>query len=416
MAIRLKGSVPRSGELDKRYFMIRVQVGGRRVCLSTGVRNRRLALARQQAVCDALRNDSQVHRDALINLARGKDKRSRRISPRDEMTTSDSLVITLKQACDDALRDPLPWGRSKRGWRGSRGRATYAGQLLDIQRILGADLPVTHVGQDSVNKILDDLQSVVPGKGRQRNSDATINRKMFALLSVLRRLHERGLPAPPVPKYRNLDESDNARQFVFTASQESELFEQVRLLDTRECRNVSGHPIKRDAHAYLDLFVFLADVGCRLSAALSVRWEDIFEDDAATYVRFFRREHLKGGRPRTTPLSLRAAEAIHRRKAVAGTGPFTDLNKRRAQDQWALAKASTSLAGEKEAVIHSLRHTCATRMLQATGDIKLVQDWLGHSALQTTADTYAKVLVAHKVAALSAFETSWNSALQCKIP
>lgn len=55
-----------------------------------------------------------------------------------------------------------------------------------------------------------------------------------------------------------------------------------------------------------------------------------------------------------------------------------------------------------------MRHTCATRILQATGDIKLVQEWLGHSSLQTTADIYAKVLVQHKLKALSAFESSWN--------
>jgi integrase len=46
---------------------------------------------------------------------------------------------------------------------------------------------------------------------------------------------------------------------------------------------------------------------------------------------------------------------------------------------------------EKDCVIHSLRHTCATRLLEVVGDIKLVQEWLGHTTLQTTAGIYAHV-------------------------
>ena len=57
--------------------------------------------------------------------------------------------MTFKQASDEALCDhPLPWGRSKECWRKSRGALIYAGQLADIQRILGADLPVTRINQE----------------------------------------------------------------------------------------------------------------------------------------------------------------------------------------------------------------------------------------------------------------------------
>ena len=39
---------------------------------------------------------------------------------------------------------------------------------------------------------------------------------------------------------------------------------------------------------------------------------------------------------------------------------------------------------------HSLRHAFATKMLEATGDLALVQDMLGHSSPATTR-IYAKV-------------------------
>lgn len=42
-------------------------------------------------------------------------------------------------------------------------------------------------------------------------------------------------------------------------------------------------------------------------------------------------------------------------------------------------------------MIRALRHTCATRLLKATGNIVLVKEWLGHTTIKTTADTYAHV-------------------------
>jgi site-specific recombinase XerD len=40
---------------------------------------------------------------------------------------------------------------------------------------------------------------------------------------------------------------------------------------------------------------------------------------------------------------------------------------------------------------HALKHTCATHLLEKLGDITLVQDWLGHKDLKSTA-IYAKVV------------------------
>ncbi|MCC3263853.1 tyrosine-type recombinase/integrase, partial [Paenibacillus polymyxa] len=55
-------------------------------------------------------------------------------------------------------------------------------------------------------------------------------------------------------------------------------------------------------------------------------------------------------------------------------------------------------------MIHSLRHTCATRLLLATGNIKLVQEWLGHRDIRTTSETYAKVLAEQALIGKSALE------------
>ena len=403
MSIRLEGPAIKVDGVDRRYYVIYLTERGRRIRVPTRVRDLSLALTKEQAGLDAVRIDPLVQREDLVALVQGSRRRPGKTM---RLATSDMpfLPMTLKQACDEALRDHLPWGRRRKGWADVPGSRTYASYLREIQSILGSDLPVTRICQASIEAIVEHLLRRQKGCIGKPNSGTTINRKIFAFLSVLRRLHERGLPAPRLPRHTRFDESENARQFVLTPAQETELLSQLLALDTLPD---SGHPRRRDAHEYRDLFIFLADVGCRLSAGLSVRWEDVFEDGGLTFVRFFRRQHLKGGRRRTTPLTTRAAEVIHRRRAFGGTGPFAALNKDRSEHLWATAKARSSIAHEKDAVIHCLRHTCATRMLQATGDIKLVQEWLGHSTLQTTADIYAKVLVIHKVKALRRFESRW---------
>jgi integrase len=71
-------------------------------------------------------------------------------------------------------------------------------------------------------------------------------------------------------------------------------------------------------------------------------------------------------------------------------GPFLTLSKARIERAWKNAKAAVGIT-DPDCVPHSLRHTCATRLLSATGDIKLVQVWLGHSDITVTARLYAQV-------------------------
>lgn len=55
----------------------------------------------------------------------------------------------------------------------------------------------------------------------------------------------------------------------------------------------------------------------------------------------------------------------------------------RLNDAGIVAKGTTS--GEK---LHKARHTAGQRVLDATGDLKLVQKLLGHASIQTTGDVY----------------------------
>ncbi|MEX1828930.1 tyrosine-type recombinase/integrase [Luteibacter sp. CQ10] len=64
-------------------------------------------------------------------------------------------------------------------------------------------------------------------------------------------------------------------------------------------------------------------------------------------------------------------------------GPFKDLKDRRARDIWARARKAAGIK-HRDCVIHSLRHTCASRLLESGVDLKIVKEWLGHSSIATT--------------------------------
>jgi len=213
---------------------------------------------------------------------------------------------------------------------------------------------------------------------------ATYHRRFLLLRRFMSWVsHRNGLPdaflelqAPPKPRH----ESDWLTREEF-----------VRMLHAAE------HPIRRlPGLAERDRLVLLtlAMTGVRRSELIALNWGDVTLDGPRPSLLVRRG---KGGKPRRQPLPSQLASALGRSRlqlAASVSDPvFCGLGGARLQPTIlaGIIRRATAGAGiSKHVTAHTLRHTAATWLREATGDTRLVAEYLGHSDLSTVA-RYAHV-------------------------
>ena len=60
------------------------------------------------------------------------------------------------------------------------------------------------------------------------------------------------------------------------------------------------------------------------------------------------------------------------------------ITKYQADKCWAWVRKHMGLDNEPDYCIHSCRHTCASRLVNAGVDLYVVKEWLGHSSIKIT--------------------------------
>jgi integrase len=114
----------------------------------------------------------------------------------------------------------------------------------------------------------------------------------------------------------------------------------------------------------------LIETGMRRGELLALRPENI----QGRWIRIWKN---KTKTPRSVPLTEAAVEALE-----GFSGWSIDENDLRRV--WDKLRDAMGLREDPEFVLHTLRHTTATRLLKKTRDITKVQKLLGHKKLQTT--------------------------------
>lgn len=134
---------------------------------------------------------------------------------------------------------------------------------------------------------------------------------------------------------------------------------------------------KIQCHSTEYFFKFCLLTGCRRSEALNLNWEDIDYKNQTI--------HIKGtktvGSDRYIPLFYSVVDLLNNM-------PFK-IGKIFYHKKDYVTKTFKKFCPNHK--LHDLRHTFATRCMECGIDIKVVQKWLGHTRLDTTASIYTHV-------------------------
>jgi integrase/recombinase XerC len=233
---------------------------------------------------------------------------------------------------------------------------------------------------------LSDIASLRPADLRaylafRRNDGAgarTLGRGLAGVRSLLRHLERRGLAnaagvtalrAPRQP--RSLPKPLSASDAVAVSARETQLADEPWV----EARDAA-------------VFTLLYGCGLRISEALALTPGDV--DDPATTVL---RVTGKGGKTRIVPILPVAMQAIatYRRlcpHVLSTSGALFRGVRGGALDpaiiQRAMRRLRGALALPETATPHALRHSFATHLLGRGGDLRTIQELLGHASLSTT--------------------------------
>lgn len=163
--------------------------------------------------------------------------------------------------------------------------------------------------------------------------------------------------------------------------------------DARRAIEQAGtHDVDWLAARDVALLTLLYGAGLRISEALSLRRGDVPLPSSLTILG-------KGGKERVVPLLNAIREAIdayEKRIPFAGNKGSSLFLSRRGkamsarEAQLLMEKLRGALGLSERATPHAMRHSFATHLLSNGGDLRSVQELLGHASLSTT-QTYTQI-------------------------
>lgn len=288
--------------------------------------------------------------------------------------THGQTEITLNLACDTYWQD--------KGQHESAHRTTEY-QLANLIEGMGANSLLSSITVKEIRQYIAKRRAATSKRGTQLSA-ASINRE----IEVARRV------------WRHVADSHRVSNIKWGEMMLDEPKERVRELTAKE-EQALFDKLPDSLRAVVE-FAILS--GQRRSAVIGLRWDQInWEAGEATIIN-------KGGNPHTFPMTEAMAHLILEQPMLDDCPfVFTYVCERRSpkrkdrparrkgerypftiqgwQRKWRKALKD---AGVEDFRFHDLRHTSATRIMRATGNIKAASKLLGHTDIRTTS-RYAHV-------------------------
>lgn len=261
-------------------------------------------------------------------------------------------ALLLSQAIDRCFEER--WCEEKRGEE-TRDRALLLLKFIE-------DKPINEITTEDVQH----MKAILLKAGK---SSSTINRYMSHLKTILMMGMVRWDVLSKLP-YIPYSKEKAGRIRILSKSEEEAVL--MMFASWEECR----------MH---DLVSILIDTGMRLSEALNLKRDCVNFDKRLIHV-FENKTDL----PRSIPMTKRVINILSGEMYKGQPMFFYSLNYNRVQYLWSKMRDALNITDE-EFVIHSLRHTYASRLVQSGYDIYKVKTLLGHSSVKMT-ERYAHLL------------------------
>ncbi len=283
----------------------------------------------------------------------------------------------------DLVREGEDWLKSLKNIK-RVADATLVAYRRDLGQFLG--FLETHLGappsvKDIAGLLPMDIRSWLASRRQQGTSSRSLARSLSSIRSFYRFLERRGL----------------ATSTAVTALRAPKIAHGVpKPLAPEKARALSRH----DAHAGLSVDPWIAardaavvsllyGCGLRISEALSLDFEDA---DTARRDQILRIKG-KGGKTRLVPVLGTVSEAIDDYLKLCpiplqyGDPLFLGVRGKRLNPrliQLAIERLRGALGLPDTATPHALRHSFATHLLSRGGDLRTIQELLGHASLSST--------------------------------
>lgn len=284
-------------------------------------------------------------------------------------TTYDEAVIArlqmeaeLRSGATQAAATPNSWTLAKAyqvtaemRWANTKNEAKARACAKEAMEFFGSDKLMDAITTVDIDDYVRHLRS-------KKNGPATINRKLASLSALFTDAVERG---GCTKKPRIIRQPEPVHRVRYLSPDE----EQVLLSLLKQWNQA----------AVMEAVVVLLDTGMRVGELLAMQVKDI--DLRENIISIWQN---KGDLPRSVPMTARVREIIQQRCDRSRGLVFFDLGREQLRYYWDRARSAMNLDDDDQFVPHALRHTCATRLVQAGVSLFVVQKILGHSSITVT--------------------------------
>ncbi|MDC7223325.1 MAG: tyrosine-type recombinase/integrase [Spirochaetales bacterium] len=247
---------------------------------------------------------------------------------------------------------------------------------------------IGETGKDLRELVSDDLEDFIEYRRQEQGcSDSTLNTVKAMLKDLFDVLHRRGMIIKNPFILTEIVLRDKSGIKVVFTPEEVEIFLESIQTDT-------GYGLRDRA-----LFELLYGTGMRTGEALSLKIEDVNLVHGEVFIR-----QGKNRKDRIVPLGKTAGKFLsvwiqkaRRWYCLEDNGPvFVSAEGKPLYHSAVRGRFRKHLKEsgleDRGFTPHSLRHSCATHLLENGADIRYVQELLGHESLETTAE-YTKEIV-----------------------